>query len=300
MKKLSLFIFLLLFCSFFGKERSSSYPYLSGDTWRFFCDWVLTEEEGFDPKKVKRGDTIFVEYGRLKRFSRNYLKKIKHPFILITPNAENGSDGPLPGPFTKLATSKKIAAWFLQNIDCAPNKKLIPLPIGLANRIWDHGDIEKLNQFIPIKQEKPEIFAYVNFMVGTNLSRRGPCFEYFQQKSWVNVVSPKPFERYLEDLTKTVFVISPPGNGLDCHRTWEALLMNCYPVVMSTTLNPLYENLPVVIVQNWSEVTEEFLQKKMEEFQSRTWSKEKLYADYWFQKVKEIQLNLRSKRFFLF
>ena len=29
------------------------------------------------------------------------------------------------------------------------------------------------------------------------------------------------FQQYLDQLASSVFVLSPFGNGIDCHRTWE-------------------------------------------------------------------------------
>lgn len=277
-------------------ERASSYPYLSGDTWRFFADWRVAEKEKFDPKKVQLGDTIFVEYGKLGRFASKYLPKIKHRFILITPNCEFGTDNPQPGSFASLLASKKIAAWFVQNIDRPPSDRIIPIPIGLANQVWPHGQTSILAPIAasapsPGSQERDR-FIYVNFSIGTNAKARLPCLNHFKQ------VIPEPsklFCDYLTDLSHTLFVVSPPGNGLDCHRTWEALLMGCYPIVISSTLNPLYEDLPVVVVQNWEEATDEFLLKKQREFKNKSWCFEKLYAPYWFDKVREMQKKLRSE-----
>ena len=48
------------------------------------------------------------------------------------------------------------------------------------------------------------------------------------------------------------FELSPSGNGLDCHRTYEAIILNTIPIVRSNTLDPIYKehDLPVVIVLN--------------------------------------------------
>jgi hypothetical protein len=270
-------------------ERRSCYPYFTGDTWRSFCDWRLTEIETFDPAKVQRGDTIFVEYPLLKVL-RKSIRKIKHPFILITPNFENYSDGPLPGPYIKLLKQENLAAWFLQNIDCPHSDRLVPIPIGLSNQFWSHGNLEKM------VEKKRDILVYSNFTVGTNAKERQPCFDYFSNTSFTHMAQPKPFQEYLDDLSRSVFTVSPPGNGLDCHRTWEALCMKCYPIVLSSTLNLLYENLPVVVVNSWEEVTEELLNKKREEFDSKQWDFEKAYIPYWFQKVREIQDKLRNEK----
>jgi hypothetical protein len=51
------------------------------------------------------------------------------------------------------------------------------------------------------------------------------------------------------------FVLSPHGYGLDCHRTWEALALGHIVVTSSSPLDPLYTGLPVITIQNWSEVT---------------------------------------------
>ena len=66
------------------------------------------------------------------------------------------------------------------------------------------------------------------------------------------------------DLWKTkrryVFSISPHGNGLDCYRTWEDLILGCIVIIKTSSLDSLYEGLPVVIVKDWSEITEKTLE----------------------------------------
>lgn len=288
-------LFLFVFNALFS--HTSSYPYLSGDTWYFFCDHKLTEAEGFDPKQVRRGDTIFVESTRLKRFSHKYLPRIRNPFILITPNSGVAADNPLPGPYQKLATSSKVAAWFLQNIDCEASDKLIPIPIGLANSFLPHGNpviLDKATSHMKDPSSR-EMFIYVNFCIGNNVSARKACYDHCKTLSKTHIAQVKDFGSYLQDLANASFIISPPGNGLDCHRTWEALLMKCYPVVLSSTLNPLYEKLPVVVVNSWEELTEDFLLQKQKEFQNQTFEYERLYAPYWFDKVRNAQEKIRSQ-----
>src|SRR3989344_5329829 len=193
-KEMAPFFFLCLdrFCV----ERRSSYPYMTGDTWRFFCNWQCTEKEEFDPKQVKKGDTVFVEYQLLESFQK-IAQYIKHPFILITPNVENYSDNPLPGKFAKLLEEKKLAVWFLQNIDRPPSEKLIPISIGLANNFWAFGRNET--------QLKERIFfAYVNFNLDTNPKQRKPCFDYFSKMTWAHCSDPKTFDQYLDDLSRSI------------------------------------------------------------------------------------------------
>ena len=88
---------------------------------------------------------------------------------------------------------------------------------------------------------------------------------------------------YLHALGKHRFVLSPRGNGLDAHRTWEALLVGAIPVVRSSALNPLYEGLPVLVVREWSHVTPELLKGYLANHSVRQpyYQYERLFADYW-------------------
>jgi len=56
-------------------------------------------------------------------------------------------------------------------------------------------------------------------------------------------------------------VVSPHGNGLDCHRTWESLVLGNIVIVKRSSLDPMYEGLPVVIVDDWREVSADNLRR---------------------------------------
>jgi hypothetical protein len=73
------------------------------------------------------------------------------------------------------------------------------------------------------------------------------------------------------------FWLSPRGNGIDCHRTWEALYLDIIPIVWNNSLNVLYENLPVVIINDYKELNENFLHEKLNEISRKKLSKEKVY-----------------------
>jgi hypothetical protein len=47
----------------------------------------------------------------------------------------------------------------------------------------------------------------------------------------------------------------------------------------------MFENLPVLIVDNWSEVNNELLLKTIAEFKQRTFNYEKLCLKYWTDKI---------------
>jgi hypothetical protein len=47
-----------------------------------------------------------------------------------------------------------------------------------------------------------------------------------------------------------------------------------------------YEDMPLCLIDNWEEVTEEFLNKEYERISNMDWNRDKLIFAYWRNKVK--------------
>src|SRR5581483_6435958 len=124
---------------------------------------------------------------------------------------------------------------------------------------------------------------------------RAPLRAFFADKPFCHIASRKPFAEYLTDLTHAQFVLCPRGNGLDCHRQWEALLMGAIPVMFHSSLDPVFEGLPVVLIKDESEVTEDFLNKEYTRLRKQTYSLEQAFAGYWLHKIDEVRQEIRKK-----
>jgi len=77
------------------------------------------------------------------------------------------------------------------------------------------------------------------------------------------------------------FAFSPYGNGPDCHRHWEILLLGCIPIIKSFGTNEMFDDLPVLIVNEWSDITEKLLIETIEKFKVTTFNYDKLLLKYW-------------------
>ena len=171
--------------------------------------------------------------------------------------------------------------------------KMHPLPLGMANKYWPHGDTSIMDGIrSQLTTCTKNILLYVNFDTNTNPTRL-EIFNYFAEQPFSHVEKPKPFNTYLQDLAQSKFVISPPGASLDCHRIWEALLVDCIPVVMHSPLDFLLHDLPVLIIDDWHEVTETFLNQKYEAMQSCQYNKEKIFAPYWIAQMQTIKESIK-------
>lgn len=61
---------------------------------------------------------------------------------------------------------------------------------------------------------------------------------------------------FLRSLGTHAFALSPEGNGVQCHRTWEALLSGATAVVTKTgtAVDELYSGLPVLLLRDWGDL----------------------------------------------
>lgn len=273
---------ILAVCSFnilTGEERGSSAPYISGDSFRAYCDLIYDElDRSLHPSQVKEGDTIFIKTDFFDDFFQQVHPNISARYIIVSHN----SDYHIPGKFAPYLDDDKIIAWFGQNLENCTHPKVHPIPIGIANKCWEHGNTKLINEIQQIETGlQKSIFLYMNFTVGTYKNEREMVADKFRDKSYCVISEPKGYRNYLLDLAQATFVLSPRGNGLDCHRTWESLLMGAIPIVKTSSLDPLFEDLPVLIINDWNEVDYDFLVTNYRLMANRVYNMEKAYFSYW-------------------
>ena len=99
-------------------------------------------------------------------------------------------------------------------------------------------------------------------------------------------------EQYLQDMKCSYFVLSPPGNGIDCHRTWEAVLMGAVPVVLpSLSFGQLAQSAPVMIVDDFK-----MLQSaQLLAYRYPLFNTSGIFANYWFSQFAQASDEARSR-----
>jgi len=294
----------LFYSSILGRhQRPSSYPFIAGDTFRAIADHIIDETaQPFDAGNVKPYDIIFLKTDYVVRFFETVHPKISVPYILITHNSDvspvylKAVDHPWLGyDMSKYLNDPKLVVWFAQNIDYE-HPKLKPLPIGIANRYNAHGNIDIFKaaiQDIPVWETRLNK-VYLNFTVQNNVKERQAVINFFKHHPYAYLADFKPVGEYLQEMKRYRYVVNPPGNGLDCHRTWEALMLGCVPILKHSILDPMFEDLPVILIDDWTEVTEQFLEQKVMEITHKSYKMEKAYADYWIKLIKSYQRRAMS------
>jgi len=158
-----------------------------------------------------------------------------------------------------------------------------------SNRIYDEIRARK------VASTSNATAVMISMSVGNNKEARLPVKEYFCGNSSNESLSPfnqlggavaqcislSPV-RYYQELIKTYhFAVSPLGNGFDCYRTYEILFMGSYPIVRTSHIDILYEGWPVLIVQDWTDVTPALLNDTFHKFVNTEWDLSRLYFSYW-------------------
>ena len=130
------------------------------------------------------------------------------------------------------------------------NSKIIPLPLGLSRPFFPHGDVTKLHEVMSMSIPKKK-GVFFNFSIGTNPRHRQDCYDKVKTKG-IKWIKDKPFEEYLKELASHRFCISPEGNGIDCHRTWEALYLRTIPICKRSILTEHFSKMfPIVLIDDW-------------------------------------------------
>ena len=150
---------------------------------------------------------------------------------------------------------------------------------GFAKFKGKTGDM----QVAPIKTE----LCLCAINAGTDQRRRGAhpiCRKTIVETLLNNGFQNAAIEtdKYFEELPKYRFVISPEGNGVDCHRHYEALMAKCIPIVEDSALvRAKYGNAPILYTRDYSEITQDYLEQKYAEMLDQRWDFSNLFMASW-------------------
>jgi hypothetical protein len=229
-------------------QTEPSFPFITGMGYRSKCNFIFDEFEQFNIDSIAQFDgmSIFVKTDFLQRFNEFVLPRINHKFILVTHNSDIG----ISQEWLSILQCPFLIKWLAQNV-LFDHPLLVPIPIGIANKRWPHGNIEILKEVMAENRPKKNMF-YCNFDVQTNPTERFRCLELAVFLG-ITISEKLPFKQYLQELSESYFVLSPNGNGIDCHKHWEALYLNAVPIVTkSINTIKLSKIFPMIVLDDWS------------------------------------------------
>lgn len=202
----------------------------------------------------------------LDHFVAAALPTIHKPFVLITSDGDVSVPSELRAPTVQaLLASPWLRAWYTQNYDGTGGHKLAPLPIGLdlhTPRPFSSPAklIQDLDRIETMRKRPADLPLKVFCDIGLSLAslERVKVFHGLVGCKHVDMLQRRVSQRAIWALyARYPFVLSLKGNGLDCHRTWEALYLGSIVITLTSPLDALYVDLPVVILKDWKEILDE-------------------------------------------
>ncbi|MDX5592252.1 hypothetical protein [Pseudovibrio sp. SPO723] len=248
-------------------------------------------------RALEPGDTIYVCTDALPVFAATMLPKISMPFALVSGDSDLSVslEGLGRDTLRALLDNPYLTRWFAQNLAFS-HPKINHLPIGMdyhtvaakAKHPWG-GFEAPLDQEQSLKDirngaaafEEKKPFGYCNWHHSLGNGDRSEVLQLLDCSAIYLEHQRVPRKKSWLKNADFFFTISPFGEGMDCHRTWEALLLGSVPIIPASPLKPMFKRLPVVIVEDWRQLKPTFLAEEKRRILSQRYDFSPLYLDYW-------------------
>ena len=257
---------------------------------------------------IKDGDLVWVRFSWVKSFVKQVLPLVKANFILVTADCPLGAPLPIMGEALEILEYPNVLHWFAQ--DCnGPGfmRRLSPLPLGIdfhticEQPMWGEDISSPQEQeetlkaicrkFRPARERIRKVYIDFAWQPANRYlpGKRQNVLAKVLTNPYIFFQSrPLPRKDLWSKWGEYAFVLSPIGDGLDCHRTWEALACGNIVLVQSSPLDCLFEGLPVIPIKDWSQVTEQNLNAWLDRYQGCGIDEPKLGNDYWVAKMRAV------------
>jgi hypothetical protein len=230
-----------------SQEVSQTTTMISGKAFSDKCKWVIDprypDRTPFSYAAANDGDWVFLNGDHLFRFISAFpvTPVLTKRFYLVIHNTD------LSFTEERLAKVRKYVYHVFAVNSAIQHPRVTTIPLGFAD-----NQLEFLASYQPASGER-DIEIYLNITARHNWDKRKVCADAFATDPRVFRRDRVSVEQYYADLCRSKFVLCPEGTGMDTHRLYEALLCGAIPVVVRNPLTPLYEKLPVCLLNQWTD-----------------------------------------------
>jgi hypothetical protein len=278
----------------FSSNRVLS-DYLSAEQLMRVCDLIWSTDRRAHRRTTSRVPIApgAIVYAKADHFIPLFdqLRHRRSRVVLVTAESDMTVD-----PEIARARPIQVAEWFSAN---ALDESVRPIPLGLANSYCELTPKAPLLAECATPNETRVRWLYVNFRTETNPAVRGPIMEHFHAirgDDWITLrkgeVGVKQFAR---EMSSHRFALCPPGNGIDTHRMWEALYSRTIPIVLRNAALRDFEDLPIAFVDDFRQITLDFLESAYRRMVATEWNSEKMFAPWWQKRLIEARTSLVAR-----
>ena len=235
-------------------EQNNNSFLISGYEFYKICKWSFCPRYpiNYNPNAIQLNDFLFLNLDYFEQFIHILTQcEPLNKFILLTHNSDQ--------KFISQHLNKiKPYISHVYAINCGIQDQLVsPIPLGFVDSKYKpHKKFEEISN----KKLEKTILCYMNFAINTNPIKRQECWNIFVDQDWVYKESNIPSEDFYSQIIKSKYVLSPEGTGIDCHRIYESIYFGSIPILKTSELDYFYKTLPVLIVETWEEITQNYLE----------------------------------------
>jgi len=259
---------------------------INGINFQCIAEYIWDQDRRDNISRINKNTIIWCKTDYLQSLF-DELRDVRYNIILITHCSDHS--------ITEERFNTRplcVRKWFAQNVDCV-HPDLIPLPIGIENHIGvNRGSsiditIIKNNSFDFAIRNKIINKVYSNFSLSTHFNRLNVYRALYDNKM-ISTGARCSYDSYIQDIKNHLFIASPRGNGIDCHRTWEALYCGSIPLVDKHFMYDTYKNLPIIQVEDWNSINADILKPYVEKYRNSDifTDVEMLKLTYWLDMIK--------------
>jgi len=191
--------------------------------------------------KVEPYDTIFVNADLLDQCV-DILANISVPYHLLTGNA----DRLLNDSTVNRILQTKVVSWSGHNFK-KYDERFLQIPMGFT----ELGD-KRPNSFLDyIDLPVEKIIPLVITPFGDTHNSRSDLNNLYGD-GILNLKDRISYSHFLTLLSISKYSCCPRGNALDSHRFVESIVCNSIPIVMTSDLDPLYQEMGAIIITDWN------------------------------------------------
>jgi hypothetical protein len=212
----------------------------------------ITDEESLNAFVENNGTNfkrVYILGQLVKKFISeiNNMQKTKVNAIIIMESDTTQKTGEISSLLT-------IAKRIYSNNLMGSHENIIPIPLGIERQCYrSAGRLKDFKKNVKMDSKSRKINFFIAWNDETNPKRK-TYKDYFRNIERSLVLDSRLNARSIHKIMRnSLFVPSPAGNGLDCHRTWEAVYLGCVPVVLKSEFCG-DESWPVLVVNQWSDL----------------------------------------------
>lgn len=248
-------------------------------------DWTKFEDNSIEQYLSNSKYIKYCLVQNLPGFLQN--NSYTHPIVIRCTTGDNTINEPLTIP-------SFVYKLYYTNLNLNPTYQTQAIPYGLID--VHRGLIQKTEH----NQTKKRL-CYCNFSMHTT-HLRPALWNTCKNKKFIECETPLQNTPTYDNITyfynkvaQSKFTICPPGNGIDTYRMWETLYLNSIPVVIKSPFTSHFTGkLPILEIENYDILTEEFLHQQYSKIQSHQYNMNMLNRNYWIKQWYADVLNLES------